>query len=58
MMKHIVFRHGGARPVYTNLGQKNRFPTPHNTALTATADKATRKDISKLNFQSLLIEKI
>ncbi|MDG2432666.1 DNA helicase RecQ [Flavobacterium sp.] len=36
------------RPAYTNLGYlKNRFPSTPILALTATADKATRKDISK-----------
>jgi len=35
------------RPAYTNLGYlKNRFPSTPIIALTATADKATRKDIS------------
>ena len=35
------------RPAYTNLGYlKNRFPSTPILALTATADKATRKDIS------------
>ncbi len=35
------------RPAYTNLGYlKNRFPYTPILALTATADKATRKDIS------------
>ena len=35
------------RPAYTNLGNlKNRFPSTPILALTATADKATRKDIS------------
>ncbi|MFT5252334.1 MAG: ATP-dependent DNA helicase RecQ [Flavobacteriales bacterium] len=42
------------RPAYTNLGYlKNRFPSTPILALTATADKATRKDISKqLNLNS------
>lgn len=42
------------RPAYTNLGYlKNRFPYTPILALTATADKATRKDISKqLNLKS------
>ncbi|MFV8375858.1 DNA helicase RecQ [Flavobacterium sp. LB1P62] len=36
------------RPAYTNLGYlKNRFPFTPILALTATADKATRKDISE-----------
>lgn len=36
------------RPAYTNLGfLKTRFPSTPILALTATADKATRKDISK-----------
>jgi ATP-dependent DNA helicase RecQ len=36
------------RPAYTNLGYlKNRFPSTPILALTATADKATRKDISE-----------
>ncbi|MBC5841829.1 MAG: DNA helicase RecQ [Flavobacteriaceae bacterium] len=36
------------RPAYTNLGYlKNRFPSTPILALTATADKATRKDIAK-----------
>jgi ATP-dependent DNA helicase RecQ len=36
------------RPAYTNLGYlKNRFPSTPMLALTATADKATRKDIAK-----------
>ena len=35
------------RPAYTNLGYlKNRFPSTPILALTATADKATRKDIN------------
>jgi ATP-dependent DNA helicase RecQ len=35
------------RPAYTNLGYlKNRFPSTPILALTATADKATRQDIS------------
>ncbi|CAM4011475.1 DNA helicase RecQ [Flavobacterium weaverense] len=35
------------RPAYTNLGYlKNRFPSTPILALTATADKATRKDIT------------
>ncbi len=42
------------RPAYTNLGYlKNRFPTTPILALTATADKATRKDISdQLNLNN------
>ncbi len=36
------------RPAYTNLGYlKNRFPSTPILALTATADKATRSDISQ-----------
>lgn len=36
------------RPAYTNLGYlKNRFPSTPILALTATADKATRTDITK-----------
>lgn len=36
------------RPAYTNLGYlKNRFPSTPILALTATADKATRSDITK-----------
>ena len=42
------------RPAYTNLGYlKNRFSSTPILALTATADKATREDISKqLNLQN------
>ncbi|MGO4821663.1 MULTISPECIES: DNA helicase RecQ [unclassified Flavobacterium] len=42
------------RPAYTNLGYlKNRFPSTPILALTATADKATRRDISKqLNLKN------
>lgn len=42
------------RPAYTNLGYlKNRFPSTPILALTATADKATRKDISQqLNLKN------
>jgi ATP-dependent DNA helicase RecQ len=42
------------RPAYTNLGYlKKRFPSTPTLALTATADKATRKDISKqLNLKN------
>ena len=42
------------RPAYTNLGYlKNRFPSTPILALTATADKATRKDISsQLNLRN------
>ena len=42
------------RPAYTNLGYlKNRFPSTPILALTATADKATRTDISEqLNLQN------
>jgi ATP-dependent DNA helicase RecQ len=42
------------RPAYTNLGYlKKRFPSTPILALTATADKATRKDISKqLNLKN------
>ena len=42
------------RPAYTNLGYlKNRFPSTPILALTATADKATRKDIAKqLNLKT------
>lgn len=42
------------RPAYTNLGYlKSRFPSTPILALTATADKATRTDISKqLNLQN------
>ena len=47
------------RPAYTNLGYlKNRFPATPILALTATADKATRKDISQqlnLNNPSLFV---
>jgi superfamily II DNA helicase RecQ len=55
-MKHIVFRHGGMilDLLYTNLGYlKKPLPSTQQLALTATADKATRKDISKqLNLKS------
>jgi len=42
------------RPAYTQLGYlKNRFPSTPIIALTATADKATRKDIcNQLNIQN------
>ena len=42
------------RPAYTNLGYlKNRFPSTPILALTATADKATRQDISnQLNLRN------
>ncbi|MFV8334226.1 DNA helicase RecQ [Flavobacterium sp. GSP14] len=42
------------RPAYTNLGYlKNRFPSTPILALTATADKATSKDISQqLNLKN------
>lgn len=42
------------RPAYTNLGYlKKRFPSTPILALTATADKATRKDISEqLNLKN------
>ena len=42
------------RPAYTNLGYlKNRFPSTPILALTATADKATRKDINEqLNLKN------
>lgn len=45
------------RPAYTNLGYlKNRFPSTPILALTATADKATRKDISQqLNLKNAKI---
>ncbi|QED37025.1 DNA helicase RecQ [Antarcticibacterium arcticum] len=44
------------RPAYTQLGYlKNRFPTTPLIALTATADKATRKDIChQLNIPNAL----
>jgi ATP-dependent DNA helicase RecQ len=35
------------RPAYINLGYLKRFPSTPILALTATADKATRKDISQ-----------
>jgi ATP-dependent DNA helicase RecQ len=45
------------RPAYTNLGYlKNRFPSTPILALTATADKATREDISQqLNLKNAKI---